>query len=89
MLFGEIVTPVTMVMRRLTVMMSGGLVVGRGVEMVFTRRMGRGCWHLHPLSLEVSSAASDEERTEPDVRRNDTMPCSFRSRKTKRLFAYR
>jgi hypothetical protein len=89
MLFGEIVTPVTVLMRRCTMMMSGGLVVGRGGEMVFTRWMGRGCWHLHPLFLEVSSAASDEERTEPDASRNDAMPCSFRSRKTMRLFAYR
>ena len=89
MLLGEIVAPMTMFMRRFAVMMSGGLMVGRGVEMVFTRWMGRGCRHLHPLFLEVSSAASDEERTEPNASRNDTMPCSFRSRSTKRLFAYR
>jgi hypothetical protein len=88
-LFGEVVTPVTVMMRRRTVMMSGGLMVGRSVEMVFTGWMGRRCRHLHPLSLQVSSAASDEERTELNAPRNDTTPSSFRSRKTKRWFAYR
>jgi hypothetical protein len=41
MLFGAVVTPVSMLMRSCTVMMSGGLMMGRGVEMVFNRRMGR------------------------------------------------
>jgi hypothetical protein len=40
MLFGEFVTPVSMLMRSLTVMMSSGLMMGRGVVVVFNRRVG-------------------------------------------------
>jgi len=41
MLFCEVVTPVIVVMRGFTVMMSSGLMMGRGVVMVLGRRMGR------------------------------------------------
>ena len=41
MLFGEVVTPVIMVVRGFAVVMSGGLMMGRGVVMVLSRRMGR------------------------------------------------
>jgi hypothetical protein len=39
MLSGDVVTPVGMLMRGCAVMMSGGLMIGRGVMMVFNRRM--------------------------------------------------
>jgi hypothetical protein len=41
MLSGDVVTPVGMLMRGYAVMVSGGLMMGRGVVMVFNRRMGR------------------------------------------------
>jgi hypothetical protein len=41
MLSGEVVAPVGMLVRGLAVMVSSGLMVGRGVVMVFSRRMGR------------------------------------------------
>ena len=40
MLFREVVPPVSMVMRGFPVMMSGGVVMGRGVVMMLNRRMG-------------------------------------------------
>jgi hypothetical protein len=88
MLFGKVVTPVTMMVRGFTVMVSGGLMMGRGVEMVLTRWMSRRCCHCHPLFLEISSTASDEARTKSDASRNDKMLASFRSRNTKMLSAY-
>jgi hypothetical protein len=78
MLFGEIVTPVTVLMRRCPMMMSGGLVVGRGGEMVFTRWMGRGCWHLHPLFLEVSPRRR-ATKNGPNRMHPGTMQCRVRS----------
>jgi hypothetical protein len=89
MLFGKVVTPVTMMVRGFTVMVSRGLMMGRGVEMVLTRWMSRRCCHCHPLFLEISSAASDEERTKSAASRNDNLLRSFRSRNAKMLFAYR
>lgn len=40
MLLGEVVAPVSMFMRGFAVVMSGGLMMGRGVVVVFNRRMG-------------------------------------------------
>jgi hypothetical protein len=40
MFFGAVMAPVSMFMRGFAVMMSGGLMMGRGVVMMFDRRMG-------------------------------------------------
>jgi hypothetical protein len=49
MLLGEVMTPVTVVVRGFSVMMSGGLVMCRSAFMVFGRRMGRRRRHLRLL----------------------------------------
>jgi hypothetical protein len=40
MLFGAVMAPVSMFMRGFAVMMSSGLMMGRGVVVVFNRRVG-------------------------------------------------